>query len=148
VWVVPRTFWLSYGILNVAFLTGKLAAPQGRSPELSVWFVALAAITWMGAVAATRTEDLALTTTLVLLAAGATIQAIAKGLDVHGLWLLGGWVFVVGAVCAWYTATAMMFEHMFGRVMLPARHGQTAVTHAQAVTSAGFRPAPPSQRSA
>ncbi len=141
-------FWLGYGLLHAAVLTGRLAAPVGRSPELAFWFIALAATTWMGAWAALGTDHVALTATLALLAAGTTIEAIARGLDVHALTLLGGWVLLVGAVTAWYTATAMMLEDVSGREVLPAGHGVAGAYSSRPATPPAVRPAPPSQRSA
>lgn len=143
------SFWVGYGILNALFLTGKLSEPPGVSPELSFWFIALAAITWMGAAVAT-TENAALTITLVVLAAASTIRAIAEGLGVHGLALLAGWLFLIAAVGEWYTATAMMFEETFGREVLPIGHGQAAATplRTAAPASTAVRQAPTSQRSA
>src|SRR5262249_42691517 len=143
------SFRVGYGILNALFLTGKLSEPPGVSPELSFWFIALAAITWMGAAVAT-TENAALTITLVVLAAASTIRAIAEGLGVHGLALLAGWLFLIAAVGEWYTATAMMFEETFGREVLPIGHGQAAATplRTAAPASTAVRQAPTSQRSA
>jgi succinate-acetate transporter protein len=142
------SFWVGYGILNALFLTGKLSEPQGASPELSFWFIALAAITWIGGAVAT-TENAALTSTLVLLAAASTIRAIAEGLGVHGLALLAGWLFLIAAVAAWYTATAMMFDQTLGRQVLPIGHGQATGrplrTAAPAPTA--VRQTPTSQRS-
>jgi succinate-acetate transporter protein len=142
------SFWVGYGILNALFLTARLSAPQGRSPELSFWFIALAAITWAGAAMAT-TENAALTITLVILAAASTIRAIAEGFGVHGLALLAGWLFLIVAGAEWYTATAMMFDQTVGRQVLPIGYGQTAATPLRAATGpTAVRPAPPSQRSA
>src|SRR5919197_4049205 len=48
------SFWMGYGLLNGLFVWGKLTAPAGAFPELAFWLVAVAAITWIGAVAATQ----------------------------------------------------------------------------------------------
>jgi uncharacterized protein len=142
------SFWVAYAVLSALFMTGKLSEPQGASLELSFWFIALAAITWMGAAVAT-TENAALTITLVVLAAASTIRAIAEGLGVHGLALLAGWLFLIAAVAEWYTATAMMFEQTFGRQVLPIGYGQTAPTPLRTTAPAptAVRQAPTSQRS-
>jgi hypothetical protein len=31
----------------------------------------------------------------------------------------GGWLFVISAAAAWLVASAMMFEHSFGRTIIP-----------------------------
>jgi succinate-acetate transporter protein len=111
-------FWAGYGLLHLLVVAGKFSVPVGAFPELSFWFIALAAITWVGAGAA-MAESAALTSTLTILAIASTIAAIAEGLGIHRLMLLTGWLFLLGAVCEWYTATAMMFEEMFGREVLP-----------------------------
>ena len=110
------SFWIGYGILNALFLSGRLTEPSGPFPELGFWFIPLALITWMGAAAA---WSVALAITLVFLAAGASIAAIAN-ISMHGgLMLLAGWLFIVSSVLAWYTATAMMFEATSGRQLWP-----------------------------
>jgi len=110
------SFWIGYGILNALFLSGKLAEPAGPFPELGFWFIPLALITWMGAAAA---ENTALALTLVFLAAGSTIAAIAN-LSLHGgPMLLAGWMWIIAAVLGWYTATAMLFEATSGRQVWP-----------------------------
>ena len=110
------SFWIGYGVLNALFLSGRLAEPSGPFPELGFWFIPLALITWMGAAAAGST---ALAATLVFLAAGASVAAIAN-ISMHGgLMLLAGWLFIISAVLAWYTATAMMFEASSGHQLWP-----------------------------
>ncbi|HXJ83436.1 MAG TPA: hypothetical protein VMS64_32720 [Candidatus Methylomirabilis sp.] len=39
--------------------------------------------------------------------------------------MLTGWLFFVGTVLAWYTATGMMFEAVFQRPILPLRLSTT-----------------------
>jgi succinate-acetate transporter protein len=118
------SFWIGYGILNALLATGKLTQPHAAFPALAFWFIALAAITWMAAVSAMM-ESAALVAVFVLFAAGSTIAAIGEGLGIHGLTIVAGWLFIISAVCAWYTATAMMFEETFGREMLPIGHYKT-----------------------
>ena len=116
------SFWIGYGILHLLFATGALTAPQGPFPALGFWFIALAWITTMGAIAATA-ENVALTAVLGTLALGATFAAVAELLG-SGAWTVAaGWTFIVSAVCAWYTASALMFEGVAGRPVLPV--GQT-----------------------
>jgi len=116
------SFWISYGILHLLFATGTLTAPQGPFPALGFWFIALAWITTMGAIAATA-ENAALTAVLGTLALGSAFAAIAELLGSDAWTVVAGWTFVVSAVCAWYTASALMFEEVVGRPVLPV--GQT-----------------------
>lgn len=59
-----------------------------------------------------------------------------------GLAALGGWTFVISAVCAWYTASALMFEAVAGRSVLPVgmtRHKQQEPGLAPGVGQAGVQ---------
>ena len=116
------SFWIGYGILHLLFATGALTAPQGPFPALGFWFIALAWITIMGAIAATA-ENAALTAVLGTLALGSVFAAIAELLGSDAWTVVAGWTFIVSAVCAWYTASALMFEGVAGRSVLPV--GQT-----------------------
>jgi succinate-acetate transporter protein len=143
-------FWMGFGLLNLLFVTGYLQEPTGAFPELGFWFIALAAITWMGFVAACA-ENAALAVVLFLLAGGSTIAAISNILGSHGLTVFAGWWFVVSAIVAWYTASAMMFEATFRRSVLPV--GQTRRSaHGPAVAPGTGEPgvlrgqAPPARR--
>jgi uncharacterized protein len=91
--------WMGYGLLNGLFATGRLAAPRGPFLERSFWFIALAAIPWVGAAAATA-ESGALAAAYVLFAAGSTLAAIAAGVNAAWVTMLAGGVFIVGSVGA------------------------------------------------
>ncbi len=111
-------FWLAYGILYLLFALGVLPEPRGAFPALGFWFVVLAAVTWAGAVAALATNA-GLVSVLTLLAAGSTLMAIATFLGSDMLREIAGYVFMVSALAAWYTAAALMVEEAFGRSLLP-----------------------------
>lgn len=68
---------------------------------------------------ATLARSRALVTVLTTLAASSTLAAIAMLMGLDVLARLAGWIFVPSAVCAWYTATAMLFLATFGREILP-----------------------------
>jgi succinate-acetate transporter protein len=112
------SFWIGFGILQLLFATGTLAEPQGPFPALGFWFIALAWITIMGAIAATA-ENLALTAVLGTLALGATFAAIAELLGSNAWTVIAGYTFILSAICAWYTASALMFEGVAGKPVLP-----------------------------
>ncbi len=112
------SFWIGFGILQLMFATGTLPEPTGPFPALGFWFIALAWITIMGAIAATA-ENKALTAVLGTLALGATFAAIAELLGSETWTVLAGYTFIVSAICAWYTASALMFEGVAGKPVLP-----------------------------
>jgi len=112
------SFWIGYGILYLLFATGTLTEPQGPFPALGFWFIALAWITTTGAIAAVA-ENAALTAVLGTLALGSAFAAIAELLGSDSWTVIAGWTFIVSAVCAWYTASALMFEGVWGRPVLP-----------------------------
>jgi len=104
------SFWIGYGILNVLFLSGRLAEPIGPFHELGFWFIPLALITWMGAAAAGN--------------------AALANLTLHGeLVIVAGWLFVISSVLGWYTATAMLFETISGRQIWPVGHLHLRMIH-------------------
>jgi succinate-acetate transporter protein len=108
------SFWIGYGILNLMFAMGRISPPAGRFPEMGYWFIVAAAITWAGAGAAGAANK-AVATTLTFLAAGSTAAAIGNLGGVEWLTILGGYLFMVAAVCAWYTATGLMVNDTYGR---------------------------------
>src|SRR5579872_3703667 len=81
-------FWMAYGLLQYAFVSGTLHRPAGAFPALGYWFIVLAAITWMGSWAASA-ENKLLATVLAFLAAGSTIAAISELTGSGGLEVLG-----------------------------------------------------------
>lgn len=111
------SFWMAYGLLQLAFLTGSLAEPAGRFPALGYWFIILGAITWMGAWAAAA-ENKALTAVLGFLAAGSTAGAIANLVGSTDAKIAAGYLFIISAVIAWYTASALMLEETYKRPIL------------------------------
>lgn len=116
------SFWVGFGILQLLLVTGTIPTPGGSSfPALGYWFIALAAITIMGTIAATA-KNLALTLTLGTLSLGSIFAALAQFLGAApgmGWELVAGYAFIVAAILAWYTASALMFEGASGRSVLP-----------------------------
>ncbi|WP_422769330.1 acetate uptake transporter family protein [Plantactinospora sp. WMMC1484] len=111
------SFWLAYGLLYLLIATGVLVQPA-PFVALGFWFAALAAITWSGAFAALA-ENIGLTLVLATLAAGATCLAVGN-IGGFSVWpTIGAYLLIASAVIAWYTATAMMLEGTFRRVILP-----------------------------
>lgn len=113
-------FWLGYGILQLLIATGVVVTPPlgTADPAFAMWFVGLAAVTGMGALASLA-ENLSVFTVLAALAGGSGI--FAAGLFAGSLTTdrVAGWFFVVSAAAAWYAASAMMFQGAAGRTVLP-----------------------------
>ena len=112
------SFWLGYGILNLLAAAGALTLPTAKFPELGFWFLALAAITVAGAIAALF-ESLGLFSVLAPLAAGAAFAAIYYLTGTSTWETVAGWVLLASAFIAFYVAFAMMLEGAAGKVILP-----------------------------
>jgi succinate-acetate transporter protein len=111
-------FWIAFGILFLLVATGDVKAPAGTWPELGFWFLVLGAITVAGAIASLA-ENLGLTATLAPLSVGAVLLAVYYLVGGSGWEHTAGWVLIASAICAFYTATAMLLSSTFGRVVLP-----------------------------
>jgi succinate-acetate transporter protein len=108
-------FWIAFGILSLLIAYGRAPVPSWPLfPELGYWFIVLAAITWV-CVAAAAAENKSLMTTLIFLAAGSTISAIALLVGSDGLVILSGYLFIICSIAAWYTASALMLNDTYGR---------------------------------
>jgi uncharacterized protein len=107
-------FWMAYGGLIWMLSNGRAAQPQGPAfPELGYWFIVLAAITW-SCMAAAIAENKALVTVLAFLGAGSTVSAIALLAGSEPLLILAGYLLIIAAVAAWYTASALLLNETFG----------------------------------
>ncbi len=111
------SFWIAFGILNLLVLDGKIAAPALLSPEMGYWFIVLAAITWMCALAAFA-ENMGLVSVLGVLAIGSTLEAIARLIGNGGVHVAAGYAFIIAAILAWWVASAMMFEESYGHAII------------------------------
>jgi len=114
------SFWIAYGILFVLMAVGTIPTPSPwyHSAAFGYWFFALAIVTASGALASVA-ESLGLFAVLSTLAAGSGILAGALIYGSHSWVTVAGWVLVVSAGFAWYTATAMMLAATSGRTILP-----------------------------
>ncbi len=107
------SFWIAYGVLNMFFIAGKLAQPGTLFPEMGYWFIVLAAITWMCMIAASA-ENGGLVAVLATLALGSTVAAISNLTGNEIIQVIAGYLFIISSICAWYVASALMFEEAFG----------------------------------
>ncbi|MDL4817666.1 acetate uptake transporter family protein [Actinomadura opuntiae] len=116
-------FWLGWGLLFMLVAIGVY--PLALTPRIGAvsqgfafWFIPLCVITGLGALSAMG-RNLAMSAVLWPLAAGAAFTA--AGFWAGSTWPLriGGWLFVISAGIAVYTAAAMMMENTYGRTILP-----------------------------
>lgn len=128
-------FWIGYGILSFLFAGGILAQPTGAFLGLGFIFIPLAAITYVGAVAATRV-NLALFATLFLLATGAAVGAAAFITGNPTVIVAAGAVFIGAATAGWWTASGILLKSVFRRTILPMGEARRP----QSVTSAWGEP--------
>ena len=120
------SFWIAFGISTwLAQLGDAPPLKLATNPGMAWWFIVLASITMMGAVAAIG-DNLGIFVVLGLLAAGSSFAAI--GFYGGGGWAftVAGYLLVASAAAAWYTASAMMIAGTFGRTILPLGHWKAA----------------------
>jgi hypothetical protein len=139
-------FWMAFGVLSVMLSSGRMVAlvaagggtppPAGiMYPELGLWFIVLAAVTW-ACTAAASAENSALVTVLTLLSAGSTIMAIGLLLGTEGLMIVAGYLFILSSFAAWYTASALMVNEAYGRDVW--RMGKSAVARRMQPLTSGI----------
>lgn len=110
-------FWIGYGLLQFLIAAGTVPAGGGND-AIGFWYIALAAITAFGTIAALR-KSVALSAVLGTLAVGAALVAVFRLAGGTGWEHAAGWVLVVSAALATYTAGAMMIAASWGRAVLP-----------------------------
>jgi uncharacterized protein len=113
-------FWTAWGVLQLLVATHVMAPIPltAANSSFAFWFIGLAVVT-ISATLAALAQSGGVFVTLGTLAAGSCLSAAGFYSGAHGVPQAGGWLFVVSAAAAWYTATAMMLEHAFGRTILP-----------------------------
>lgn len=116
-------FWLAFGLLFMLFGAGALPAllaPRigAASQGFGFWFIMLCVITAACTLAAVA-ENMGMAIVLGVLTLGSAFTA--AGFFAGSSWPLrvAGWMFVISAAVAVYTAAAMMLEGTFGRTVLP-----------------------------
>lgn len=120
-------FWIAYGLYNLLIAVGvlPLVANATAAGAFGFWFVVLAAITLMNAIAAAA-ENIVLTGVLVMLAAGSTLLAIALLGGLPVVQAIAAYLLIISALLAWYLASAMMVETSFKRAVLPIGRRQVS----------------------
>ncbi|MCL5025937.1 MAG: GPR1/FUN34/YaaH family transporter [Chloroflexi bacterium] len=112
------SFWMGYGILWLLVAIGILTPPT-PFVALGYWFIPLAIFTATGAWAAAAGVDWALFFVLGFLALGSALMAVGQIFG-SAPWVTGaGYAFIISAILAWYTGTALMMRSATGRKVLP-----------------------------
>jgi succinate-acetate transporter protein len=118
-------FWIAFGLLQIFILIGKIPAPVpgAANSALGLWFMGLAYMTGIAAIAAT-TESLGIAAVLWTLAVGSGLSCAGWFLTgIGNTWLgAGGVLFVVSAGLAAYMVLAMCLTAMTKRTILPTGH--------------------------
>lgn len=114
------SFWVGWGVLQIMVVTHVMTpiALGATSPSFGFWFIALAAITFWGALAALA-QNMLIFITLAVLTAGSAVTAAGFWVGSVGTDNAGGWLFVVSAAAAWLAVGALVLEHSFGRTIIP-----------------------------
>lgn len=114
------SFWLAWGFVQFMIALHLIPAPARNAvvPALAYWFFALAAVTGAAALASLG-ENLGMSLVLFPLAAGSALLGVFYIVGGY-FWIhVGGYVTMLSAFTAFYTATSMMMASAFGRVILP-----------------------------
>jgi succinate-acetate transporter protein len=112
-------FWMAFGLYNLFVAVHVLPAViPPRDVAFGFWFIPLATITGMGALAALA-RSLGMFAVLAPLATGSGFAAAGFIGGFSWCLVVAGWLFVFAAGFAWWTASAMMLQESFGRTVLP-----------------------------
>ncbi|MGH9088111.1 MAG: acetate uptake transporter [Acidimicrobiales bacterium] len=115
------SFWIAYGIFWLMVGGKALTLPAGATHyfvSYGMWFVMLGLLTMIGAFAAIG-KNLALFSTLGLLAAGSDLLAVGLLSGNTTFAVAAGWVLVASVGAAVYTASALLLAESYGRTILP-----------------------------
>lgn len=114
------SFWTAWGIMQILVATHVMAAiPLGTAnPSFAFWFIVLALVTGICALASLA-QNIGIATTLFALTGASAVTAAGFYAGNLGVEQAGGWLFVASAAAAWLTAGAMVLEHSFGRTIVP-----------------------------
>ncbi len=111
-------FYLAYGLLQFMFFSRPALRPAGvLFPELGFWFITVAAISWVIALAAMGQRK-ALAAVVMFVSAGATFSAVGLLTGVAWCAIVGGYFFVISSLCALYDASAQVLKEVYGHEVL------------------------------
>jgi len=134
------TFWAAYGVLYlmVANHTLTLGTVNQNYGFLLIPLCAITAVCTMAALAGRWAEAAALFVFSIATGMGAIATLVG---DAN--WMkVTGWVFMLGAVCAWYAGSAVLLAGSWQRIVLPiGRLSRAAPEREHRFVEAGLRPA-------
>jgi uncharacterized protein len=111
-------FFVGYALLYFMFSQRPQLIPMGGIfPELGMWFVVVAAISWVLSLAAMG-RGIALAAVMMSVSGGATFAAIGLLAGVNWCSTLGGYLFILSALCALYDSTAQVLQEVYGHEVL------------------------------
>lgn len=113
------SFWIGFGLLFSLGSVGLYTIPPfgAVNTPFAFWFIVLTLITAAGAFVAAL-GNWALFSVLTFLAVGSGFTAAGWWAGNDTMLMIGGWLFVISAMLAWYTATALVVENATGRSLL------------------------------
>ncbi len=110
-------FFGAYGLLYLLVANGTLSL-GAVNQNYGFWYIPLAAITGVSVFAALASNGV-LSATLLVYTIASVIASVAT-LVGDATWLkVAGWVFMLGALFAWYLGSALLLEGSWRRVILP-----------------------------
>lgn len=117
-------FFLGYALLYGIFSLQPTLMPMGQVfPELGMWFVVLAAISWVLSLAAMGQRKV-LAAVVMCVSAGATFAAIGLLAGVAWCETLGGYFLILSSLGALYDATAQVLKEIYGHEVLKLGYSQ------------------------
>lgn len=117
------TFWMAFAVLQTLGATHTITIPPLASPQpgYALWFIPLGTFTFLGSVVALSLRRGNLPLWLLLFTVGIGSWVFCAGLwSGSNLWeRVAAWLFVIGALAAWYVGSMVMLESAWRRVILP-----------------------------
>jgi succinate-acetate transporter protein len=119
---VITTMWSSehaaWSFLITLYLFEVVRKPGGAIPGFGIWYLALAWITWVGAVVSLK-QNLIVMLTLTTGAFGATILGIDDMFGLNMFIFPGSILLIIAGILAWYAASALLLQSTFRKQILP-----------------------------
>ena len=130
-------FYLGYGLLYGIFAFQPRLIPLGPVfPELGVWFIVVAAVSWVLSLAAMG-QRMALAAVVMSVSCGSTFAAIGLLTGVAWCSTLGGYLLILSSLCALYDATAQVLKEVYGHEVLKLGYTQRILSEPGIMAGSG-----------
>lgn len=130
-------FFLGYGLLYMMFSQRPQLVPMGSIfPELGILFIALAAVSWVLSLAAMG-RGIAIAAVMMCVSGGATFAAIGLLTGITWCSMLGGYLFILSALCALYDATAQVLKEVYGHEVLKLGYSERVLSEPGVMVGTG-----------